>query len=114
MDIINYNLHIPRPSLSSGSHSVHSSTDSIKTYNDRTSDGYGRTNHHHKIRRTFGSCDEGPSSMASLTSATSCTFNNKNEKRKNSAGKVHRGSRSSQGSSSDGLHSLHVGSLYFY
>lgn len=109
MDFNNYkSWQIPRASLSSGSNSGQSSTESIRNFDRRQSDVTGN---HRKSRQTF---KEDPRSFPSSTSSSASSIlaktRNKFEREKlpKNLEKLHRGSRSSQCSSSDGISSLHV------
>lgn len=102
MDFTNYkSWHIPRASLSSGSNSGQSSTDSVRNFRS------GATRNHRKLRKPI---NEIPSSMPSSNSSSASSINARHklnrEKVSENLEKPHRGSRSSQGSSSD--NSLHV------
>lgn len=102
MDFTNYkSWHIPRASLSSGSNSGQSSTDSLRNFRS------GATRNHRKLRKPI---NEIPSSMPSSNSSSASSINARHklnrEKVSENLEKPHRGSRSSQGSSSD--NSLHV------
>lgn len=101
MDYKNYkSWHIPRASLSSGSNSGQSSTESMKNFERRQSDVV--RNHLKDGSRLM------PSSNSS--SASSLKPNSRQNRDRQNSEKIHRGSRSSQGSSTDGINSLHSAS----
>ncbi|CRK98421.1 CLUMA_CG011779, isoform A [Clunio marinus] len=112
MDYSNYkSWHIPRASLSSGSSSGQSSTESTRNLNRHKSDFISHNN-----RRLWKPFNEGSLAFHSPNSSSASSVNSKTQNqidRRISTGnleKLHRASKSSQGSSSEGINSLHSSS----
>lgn len=103
MDFNTYkSWHIPRASLSSGSNSGQSSTDSVRNFRS------GATRNHRKLRKPISEVPRSTPSSNSSASSINARLKFNREKLSENLEKPHRGSRSSQGSSSDGNNSLHV------
>lgn len=100
--------HIPRASLSSGSNSGQSSTDSVRNFDRRQSDVARHPRYHRKASK--GDLNSLPASNSSSASSIDPRKPSRldRERLAKNLEKLHRGSRSSQGSSTDGISSLHV------